>query len=47
VNVTAQPGDLVYVTKKPHKLKMIHPLTHSFYASCRDKLGWHTRTSNY
>jgi NAD+ kinase len=47
VNVTAQAGDLVYVTKKPHKLKMIHPLTHSFYASCRDKLGWHTRTSNY
>lgn len=47
VNFTAQPGDLVYVTKKPHKLKMIHPLTHSFYASCRDKLGWHTRTSNY
>lgn len=47
VNVTAQAGDMVYVTKKPHKLKMIHPLTHSFYASCRDKLGWHTRTVNY
>jgi NAD+ kinase len=47
VSMTAQPGDLVYVTKKPHKLKMIHPLTHSFYASCRDKLGWHTRTTNY
>lgn len=47
VSMTAQPGDLVYVTKKPHKLKMIHPLTHSFYASCRDKLGWHTRTANY
>lgn len=42
VNLTAQCGDVVYVTKKPHKLKMIHPLTHSFYASCRDKLGWHT-----
>lgn len=40
VNLTAQPGDAVYVTKKPHKLKLIHPLTHSFYASCRDKLGW-------
>lgn len=47
VNVTAQPGDVVYVTKKPHKLKMIHPLTHSFYASCRDKLGWHTRSTGY
>jgi NAD+ kinase len=42
VNLTAQCGDAVYITKKPHKLKLIHPLTHSFYASCRDKLGWHT-----
>lgn len=42
VPLTALQGDVVYVTKKPHKLKMIHPLTHSFYASCRDKLGWHT-----
>jgi len=42
VNLTAQCGDVVYITKKPHKLKMIHPLTHSFYASCRDKLGWST-----
>lgn len=42
VNLTAQPGDAVYVTKKPHKLKLIHPLNHSFYASCRDKLGWGT-----
>lgn len=45
VTLTAQSGDAVYVTKKPHKLKMIHPLTHSFYAGCRDKLGWNT--SNY
>ena len=42
VNLTAQCGDAVYISKKPHKLKMIHPLTHSFYASCRDKLGWST-----
>lgn len=42
VNLTAQCGDAVYITKKPHKLKLIHPLNHSFYASCRDKLGWHT-----
>jgi NAD+ kinase len=40
VYLTAQPGDVVYVNKKPHKLKLIHPHTHSFYASCRDKLGW-------
>lgn len=42
VNLTAQPGDTVYVRKKPHKLRLIHPPGHSFYASCRDKLGWHS-----
>lgn len=46
VNLTAQPGDTVYVRKKPHKLKLIHPLDHSFYASCRDKLGWHSWLGN-
>ena len=40
VNMTAQPGDSVHVYKKPHQLILIHPLEHSFYESCRDKLGW-------
>lgn len=40
VNITAMPGDTVCIAKKRHKLKLIHPLDHSFYASCRDKLGW-------
>lgn len=40
VQLTAQPGDVIYVRKKPHKLKLVHPLDHSFYASCRDKLRW-------
>ena len=43
VHLTALPGDLVVITKKRHKLKLIHPLDHSFYASCRDKLGWGSR----
>lgn len=43
VHLTALPGDTLYITKKRHKLKLIHPLDHSFYASCRDKLGWSTR----
>ncbi|MDX9875035.1 MAG: NAD(+) kinase [Spongiibacteraceae bacterium] len=43
VILTAQAGDVVYVHKKPHKLKLLHPLDHSFYASCRDKLGWNTQ----
>lgn len=45
VNLNAQPGDVIYVHKKPHKLKLIHPPNHSFYASCRDKLGWNTQYS--
>lgn len=40
INLTLQPGDCVTVRKKPHKLKLLHPLGHNFYASCRDKLGW-------
>jgi NAD+ kinase len=39
-HLTAAPGDTVYIRKKPHQLSLIHPLDHSFYASCRDKLGW-------
>lgn len=38
--MVAAPGDTIYVQKKPRKLKMIHPLEHSFYEACRDKLGW-------
>ena len=40
VNMTARPGDSVRVRKKPHHLTLLHPLGHSFYASCRDKLRW-------
>ena len=40
VNMTARPGDTVRIYKKPHRLILIHPLEHSFYASCRDKLRW-------
>lgn len=43
VNLTAMPGDVVYITKKRHKMKLVHPSDHSFYASCRDKLGWSTK----
>lgn len=43
VNLTTEPGDIVYIRKKPHKLFLIHPPGHSFYASCRGKLGWSTK----
>tara|TARA_R110002073_G_scaffold206662_3_gene366388 strand:+ start:913 stop:1797 length:885 start_codon:yes stop_codon:yes gene_type:complete len=38
--VKARPGDSVYIRKNPHRLTLLHPLGHSFYASCRDKLHW-------
>jgi len=40
VNMTARPGDSVHISKSPHPLTLLHPLGHSFYASCRDKLRW-------
>lgn len=43
VHLTTMAGDSVYITKKRHKMKLIHPTGHSFYASCRDKLGWGSR----
>lgn len=43
VNLNTAPGDEVFIQKKPHRLKLIHPRDHSFYAACRDKLGWSSR----
>ena len=40
VNMTARPGDSVHLSKQSHRLTLLHPLGHSFYASCRDKLRW-------
>ena len=42
-HVTCSPGDHVIIRKKPHKLKLIHPLEHNFYEVCRTKLGWGSR----
>lgn len=43
IHVPIQGGDVIHVHKKPHKLKLIHPLNHNFYESCRSKLGWGSR----
>lgn len=40
VNMTARPGDSVLLRRNPTVLTLLHPTGHSFYASCRDKLGW-------
>ncbi|MAT93178.1 MAG: NAD(+) kinase [Halioglobus sp.] len=39
-HMTAEPGDSVSISKKPDHLTLLHPVGHSFYASCRDKLRW-------
>lgn len=46
VNCDGQPGmdvaphDVITISKKPHKLELIHPMSYSFYEACRSKLGW-------
>jgi len=45
MNIACAPGDIIRITKKPFKIKLIHPLDHNFYATCRDKLGWASEIS--
>lgn len=40
------PGDTVNITKKPHKVKLIHPKQHNFYEICREKLAWANNLSD-
>ena len=40
---TCAPGDTVTISKKPQKLRLIHPLDHNYYEICRTKLGWGSR----
>lgn len=37
------PGDSIVVRKKAEPLRLIHPLDHNFYQTCRSKLGWGNR----
>jgi NAD+ kinase len=32
----------IYITKKPEKLKLIHPLDYDYFETLRTKLNWHT-----
>jgi NAD+ kinase len=40
---TASAGDEIIVAKKAVQLQLLHPSEHSFYQSCRSKLGWGNR----
>ncbi len=39
----ARPGDNLIVRKNAKTLRLIHPLDHNFYQTCRSKLGWGNR----
>lgn len=41
--VPLQADDLIYVRKKPHRLRLLHPPGHDFYEACRSKLSWSSR----
>ena len=45
MNIACAPGDIIRITKKPFKIRLIHPVDHNFYATCRDKLGWASEIS--
>ncbi len=45
-HVISQPGDEVIISKSPRLLKLIHPLGHNFYETCRTKLGWASHQAN-
>jgi len=38
--VITEPGDIIRIHKKPHRLTLIHPIDHNFYETCRSKLNW-------
>lgn len=42
-NVTTQPGDVIKIRRKAQALRLIHPVDHNFYQTCRNKLGWGKR----
>lgn len=38
--ILTEPGDVIRIHKKPHRMTLIHPIEHNFYETCRSKLGW-------
>ncbi|GHC32098.1 NAD+ kinase [Aidingimonas halophila] len=41
--VVSKPDDILYVRRKPQRLKLLHPFGHNYYEVCRSKLGWSSR----
>ncbi|TPE55624.1 NAD(+) kinase [Maribrevibacterium harenarium] len=40
LNITAAPGDEIFINRRAGALRLIHPKSHDFYDVCRTKLGW-------
>jgi NAD+ kinase len=43
VDIDVKTGDEVRISKYPHTLRLLYPVDHSFYESCRSKLDWASR----
>ena len=41
VDIKLAPDDVITISKKARKLKLVHPMTHNFYEACRSKLRWY------
>ena len=46
-NFTTEPGDEIIIRKKADPLRLIHPLDHNYYETCRSKLGWGNRLTRH
>ena len=46
VKFTTEPGDQIMIRRKEGHLRLIHPLDHNYYQTCRSKLGWGNRLIN-
>ena len=42
-NFVVTPGDVIFIRKYPHKLRLVHLMGHNYYEVCRNKLGWGSR----
>ena len=46
VSIRVKPGDRLTIRKHKHQLKLLYPLEHSFFESCRSKLAWASPMGN-
>ncbi len=42
-SIPLKTKDIINIKKAKHKLTLIHPVSHDFFSSCRNKLGWSLR----